>query len=847
MFLFTGVGCNLDLFQAKAQVKNIDIFRYDTKDVLDGNEPSCYDIGKDNLDTAIEYLNTYYIEKYPDMGLDPQFIELNWEDEKNKVVKKIIKDNSDKKPYKALFDWVQDNITIWENKSYYSRDTDATYPKDVYNARSGIQEGRALLLCDMLRAAGIPSVLMFGYVGDIESETFEKAYDLKIFKETIWVASYCNGKWIFLDVVNDRIVTDRKKMYSNYFLKFVDNQTAIVGELYDIEHDLNKHWVWFVNNEYTNDPLFDPDDTNMNGNYFIGTIYGEFLQMGDYDSWDYYGYMADTGEKLSSKGGLKGLAYIDFGMPELFYIDRDNTTFNLFSYWTRNGRTYYQRVDITDIVEECQTNANTFYINEGTKFTLGCLDFDFETKECTDWVSSDGCIKVNKDGSLLAVKSGMSTLTSEKYGVNIDVRVEKFASEIYIDEKIEGIIGDTYVLKVRRDNNIECMYRSYWTSSDESVATVNNKGVVTMHKEGTAIITAVYGDGSGIKDTCKVTVSKADSESDKVVETKKPVVSKKPDTTQAPAKTHVPESITKKPEQTSTPVDKNTQNPKVTVTPEISETMKPTLTPITLQPAQVPEFKKSKPHKVDKEKIINKQKFQQCYFEDIDKTGINNLEIILDEGNVLTKDMLGKAKEKKKDIQIGVCDEEGNLRYSWSFEGNSIKNVNLDMDITITVDDGIQEEINEVCQLKENAVYMLFSHHGNLPSPARIKIYVGDKYNDGEGVYLYYYDEEKKQVLLVEGKELIVTNGYVEYTITHCSMYFLYDEMIENVKLENKESILSDEESVAEEKDNNTFTDSDEKENNVIGIIVVVCIAIIIIGTVICIRIKWRKNHDEIL
>ena len=45
-----------------------------------------------------------------------------------------------------------------------------------------------------------------------------------------------------------------------------------------------------------------------------------------------------------------------------------------------------------------------------------------------------------------------------------------------------------------------------WISSDESVVTVSQKGLVEAVGEGTAIITCTAADGSGVKATCEVTV-----------------------------------------------------------------------------------------------------------------------------------------------------------------------------------------------------------------------------------------------------------------------------------------------------------------------------------------------------
>ena len=49
--------------------------------------------------------------------------------------------------------------------------------------------------------------------------------------------------------------------------------------------------------------------------------------------------------------------------------------------------------------------------------------------------------------------------------------------------------------------------RITWNSSDRAIASVDENGLVTALKKGTATITAAAMDGSGVKSTCKVTVS----------------------------------------------------------------------------------------------------------------------------------------------------------------------------------------------------------------------------------------------------------------------------------------------------------------------------------------------------
>lgn len=65
-----------------------------------------------------------------------------------------------------------------------------------------------------------------------------------------------------------------------------------------------------------------------------------------------------------------------------------------------------------------------------------------------------------------------------------------------------------------------------------------------------------------------------------------------------------------------------------------------------------------------------------------------------------------------------------------------------------------------------------FEASGELPINATLKYYVGAKYADGTKLTLFFYNEETKQ-LEVKEKDLVVTDGWVELSITHCSSYVL--------------------------------------------------------------------------
>ena len=88
------------------------------------------------------------------------------------------------------------------------------------------------------------------------------------------------------------------------------------------------------------------------------------------------------------------------------------------------------------------------------------------------------------------------------------VKEYKMVQQIQLDvEKVQLLPGESAVLNAEvlpvdaTDNTI------IWSSSDESVAKVDQTGRITAVTEGNAMITATAGDGSGVSASCALTVS----------------------------------------------------------------------------------------------------------------------------------------------------------------------------------------------------------------------------------------------------------------------------------------------------------------------------------------------------
>lgn len=130
-------------------------------------------------------------------------------------------------------------------------------------------------------------------------------------------------------------------------------------------------------------------------------------------------------------------------------------------------------------------------------------------KGTVKWSSSSKKVATVKDGLVTAVKTGKATIkakdskTNKTYKCNITVKKNSLS-----DKTLKIKAGESAGLTLKGNTPAD------WTSSDESVAIVNN-GTVTALKKGTATITAKVGSK---KYTCKVTVAANADVTDEPVE-----------------------------------------------------------------------------------------------------------------------------------------------------------------------------------------------------------------------------------------------------------------------------------------------------------------------------------------
>jgi len=125
-----------------------------------------------------------------------------------------------------------------------------------------------------------------------------------------------------------------------------------------------------------------------------------------------------------------------------------------------------------------------------------------------------------------------------------------------------------------------------------------------------------------------------------------------------------------------------------------------------------------------------------------------------------------------------VEDYDRNLSYSWKFAKE--KNQNISVEDSLNIDVDLRLSLNALTaatetidsRVNQNKLIISFDHHGALPLEATVRINVSNRFSDHEKLYLYYYNPASDQIEYI-AHNVEVKNGYVEFTIQHCSDYFL--------------------------------------------------------------------------
>jgi uncharacterized protein YjdB len=159
-------------------------------------------------------------------------------------------------------------------------------------------------------------------------------------------------------------------------------------------------------------------------------------------------------------------------------------------------------------------SATTIAIGSSETLTVTYNPADANTGIALTWKSDDETIAtVDANGKVTGVAAGKTTVTATTANgksASCEVTVQAVAvTGVSLDKTAATVkIGSTVTLKATVTPADATNKKLTWTTSDASVASVNN-GVVAGIKKGTATITVTTEDGE-FKAECTVTVQEGD-------------------------------------------------------------------------------------------------------------------------------------------------------------------------------------------------------------------------------------------------------------------------------------------------------------------------------------------------
>lgn len=168
------------------------------------------------------------------------------------------------------------------------------------------------------------------------------------------------------------------------------------------------------------------------------------------------------------------------------------------------------RTHVTSVVLDKNQHSFT---NPGQNLTLVATVYPVNASDKSlNWSSSNTEVATVENGVVTAIGNGTATITVKTTDGNFEdtctVTVTTAVTGVTLNEEEISIkVGsDTFTLIANIAPTTASNKGITWTSSDESVATVDENGVVTAVANGTATITATTADGS-FTATCEVTVT----------------------------------------------------------------------------------------------------------------------------------------------------------------------------------------------------------------------------------------------------------------------------------------------------------------------------------------------------
>ena len=194
-------------------------------------------------------------------------------------------------------------------------------------------------------------------------------------------------------------------------------------------------------------------------------------------------------------------------------------TYSVFDKY-KNESSVTRTVIVTNIlvnkIELVSDSINVDTNGSGKVEVKSILPSNVSYKKVSYYSSDENIVEVDSSGNVLGKKEGTAIITvmaSDGSGVKAECRVTvkdvKVTGISLSDSSASIVVGNSKQLSVKEIKPSNATNKSVrWSSSDTSIVSVDQSGLIKGVKEGEATISVISNDGSNIKTSIKVVVSK---------------------------------------------------------------------------------------------------------------------------------------------------------------------------------------------------------------------------------------------------------------------------------------------------------------------------------------------------
>jgi len=215
------------------------------------------------------------------------------------------------------------------------------------------------------------------------------------------------------------------------------------------------------------------------------------------------------------------------------------------------------------------------------------------------------------------------------------------------------------------------------------------------------------------------------------------------------------------------------------------------------------------------------------YLEDLDSVlkndKIDDINITIKSDTKITVQDLEKIKNSGKTVKFNYYNDDKNLVYSWTVDGLKLKNINEFL-TTIVTDSKNKKDILRLSNYADG-LFVGLQQANNLLLGAKIKLFVGNKYEDNDLVNVYAYVKNDDKLQLVKSA-IKVENGYIQFDVMDASDYLVTMSTVPN--------------------SSDAITSSGYSSSTILPILIGI-ICLLIMGIIIVLKMRKSDNKEEMI